>query len=202
MTSPSLRRIGLTGGIGSGKSTLAHLLQQLGVPLIDADAISRQLTKPGGAAIEPLRQVFGPACIDASGGLDRDHMRQRVFTDAAAKQSLQQVLHPLILLQIEQDEMHWQRLGNSLVVLDIPLLIESSHWRGRVDRVLVVDCEEQTQVERVMKRSHLSEYMIRQIMAHQATRSQRLAAADIVIYNNGTDMAQLQEQVQHLNLHI
>lgn len=202
MSSSPLRRIGLTGGIGSGKSTLGVMLQEQGLPLIDADAISRQLTQPGGAAIAPLREVFGPACIDSTGGLDREQMRQLVFSDKAAKQTLQQLLHPLILLQIEKDELIWMEKGNSLVVFDIPLLVESAHWRGRLDRVLVVDCEEETQVERVMKRSHLSADAVRQIMANQATRSQRLAAADMVIYNNGISMAQLRAQISQLDLQI
>lgn len=202
MSSSPLRRIGLTGGIGSGKSTLGVMLQEQGLPLIDADAISRQLTQPGGAAIAPLREVFGPACIDSTGGLDREQMRQLVFSDKAAKQTLQQLLHPLILLQIEKDELLWMEKGNSLVVFDIPLLVESAHWRGRLDRVLVVDCEEETQVERVMKRSHLSADAVRQIMANQATRSQRLAAADMVIYNNGISMAQLRAQISQLDLQI
>ena len=202
MSSSPLRRIGLTGGIGSGKSTLGLMLQEQGLPLIDADAISRQLTLPGGAAIAPLREVFGPACIDSTGGLDREQMRQLVFSDKAAKQTLQQLLHPLILLQIEKDALLWMEKGNSLVVFDIPLLVESAHWRGRLDRVLVVDCEEETQVERVMKRSHLSADAVRQIMANQATRSQRLAAADMVIYNNGISMAQLRAQISQLDLQI
>lgn len=202
MSSSPLRRIGLTGGIGSGKSTLGVMLQEQGLPLIDADAISRQLTQPGGAAIAPIREVFGPACIDSTGGLDREQMRQLVFSDKAAKQTLQQLLHPLILLQIEKDELIWMEKGNSLVVFDIPLLVESAHWRGRLDRVLVVDCEEETQVERVMKRSHLSADAVRQIMANQATRSQRLAAADMVIYNNGISMAQLRAQISQLDLQI
>lgn len=197
-----MRRIGLTGGIGSGKSTLGHLLQEKGLPLIDADAISRQLTQAGGEAIEPLQQVFGPQCIDASGGLDRAHMRQLVFTNQDAKHRLQQVLHPLILFQIEKQVQACQATGNSLVVLDIPLLVESSHWRSRVDRVLVVDCEEETQVHRVMQRSQLSAQAVQHIMANQASRHQRLAAADIVIYNNDNNMTHLRHQVDQLDLHI
>jgi dephospho-CoA kinase len=197
-----MRRIGLTGGIGSGKSTLGHLLQEKGLPLIDADAISRQLTQAGGEAIEPLQQVFGPQCIDPSGGLDRAHMRQLVFTNQDAKHRLEQVLHPLILFQIEKQVQACQARGNSLVVLDIPLLVESSHWRARVDRVLVVDCEEETQVHRVMQRSQLSAQAVHHIMANQASRHQRLSAADIVIYNNDNNMTHLRHQVDQLDLHI
>ena len=202
MTSSRLRRIGLTGGIGSGKSTLVPMLQARGWPVIDADAISRQLTQAGGAAIEPLRQAFGPACIDASGALDRDHMRQLVFQNQAAKQRLQQVLHPLIAFQIEKDEQHFAAENNSLVVFDIPLLVESEHWRDRMDRILVVDCEEATQIARVMKRSQLSAEAVQQIMANQAHRQQRLSTADFVIYNDGIQLSELQAQVMELNLNI
>ena len=202
MSSTTLRRIGLTGGIGSGKSTLGQMLLERGIPLIDADAISRQLTSAGGAAIEPLRQIFGAACMDATGGLDRAHMRQLVFTNKDAKQRLQQLLHPLILLQIEKDEQILIEEGNSLVVFDIPLLIESSHWRSRVDRIIVVDCEENTQVERVVIRSQLSPEAVHQIMANQASRHQRLAAADIVIYNNDNSLDHLRAQAQQINMQI
>lgn len=202
MSSTSFRRIGLTGGIGSGKSTLGQMLQELGVAMIDADAISRQLTQAGGAAIEPLKQIFGPDCIDSTGALDRDHMRQLVFTNRQAKQLLQELLHPLIFFQIEKDEQQLIAKGKSLVVFDVPLLVESSHWRSRVDRVIVVDCEEDTQVQRVIHRSHLTAETVRQIMSNQASRHQRLAAADTVIYNNDNNMELLRQQVLKLNLHI
>lgn len=194
--------MGLTGGIGSGKSTLGQMLIERGCPLIDADAISRQLTAPGGEAIAPLRQLFGEVCIDTSGALDRTYMRQLVFTNQDAKQRLQQLLHPLILQQIERDEQHLIKKGNSLVVLDIPLLVESSHWRSRLDRIIVVDCEEDTQIERVVQRSQLSADAVRQIMANQASRLQRLAAADIVIYNNDHSLDHLRAQAQQINLQI
>ena len=202
MTSSSLRRIGLTGGIGSGKSTLAQMLQERGFPLVDADAISRHLTQAGGAAIEALRQVFGRECIDANGAMDRVHMRHLVFTQPNAKRLLESVLHPLIFLQIEKEEQTLMQNGNSLVVMDIPLLIESSHWRARLDRVLVIDCEEKTQLDRVVQRSQLSEETVRQIMANQASRSQRLAGADMVIYNNENNLAYLRQQALALNLNI
>ena len=200
MSSTSLRCIGLTGGIGSGKSTLGNMLQECGLPLIDADAISRQLTSTGGAANEPLQEIFGADCIDANGALDRDHMRQLVFSNQDAKHRLQQLLHPLILVQIEQDIQVLANKGNSLVVIDIPLLVESSHWRDRLDRVIVVDCEENTQVDRVVSRSHLSPDAVRQIMVHQASRHQRLAAADIVIYNNDISLDELREQAKQISL--
>jgi dephospho-CoA kinase len=129
-------------------------------------------------------------------------MRQLVFTNKDAKQLLQQLLHPLILFQIEKNVQRLIEKGTSLVVLDIPLLVESSHWRSRVDRVLVVDCEEETQVQRVVQRSQLTPEAVRQIMAHQATRSQRMDAADMVVFNNNISMDQLRQQALQLNLHI
>lgn len=202
MSSTTLRRMGLTGGIGSGKSTLGQMLIERGFPLIDADAISRQLTAPGGEAIAPLRALFGEACVDEAGGLDRAYMRQLVFTNQDAKQLLQQLLHPLILHQIERDERHLIEKGSALVVFDIPLLVESSDWRSRLDRIIVVDCEEDTQIERVVQRSQLSADAVRQIMANQASRLQRLAAADIVIYNNDHSLDHLRAQAQQINLQI
>lgn len=202
MSSTTIRGIGLTGGIGSGKSTLGQMLGDLGLPLIDADAISRQLTSAGGAAIEPLRQTFGVDCINANGALDRDRMRQLVFANQDAKHLLQQLLHPLILLQIEQDIQILSDKNNSLVVIDIPLLIESSHWRDRLDRIIVVDCEESTQVDRVVKRSQLSPEAVRQIMANQASRSQRLSAADIVIFNDDISLDELREQAKQIKMQI
>ena len=202
MSSTTIRGIGLTGGIGSGKSTLGQMLGDLGLPLIDADAISRQLTSAGGAAIEPLRQTFGVDCINANGALDRDRMRQLVFANQDAKHLLQQLLHPLILFQIEQDIQILSDKNNSLVVIDIPLLIESSHWRDRLDRIIVVDCEESTQVDRVVKRSQLSPEAVRQIMANQASRSQRLSAADIVIFNDDISLDELREQAKQIKMQI
>ena len=202
MSSTTIRCIGLTGGIGSGKSTLGQMLGDLGLPLIDADAISRQLTSAGGAAIEPLRQTFGVDCINANGALDRDRMRQLVFANQDAKHLLQQLLHPLILFQIEQDIQILSDKNNSLVVIDIPLLIESSHWRDRLDRIIVVDCEESTQVDRVVKRSQLSPEAVRQIMANQASRSQRLSAADIVIFNDDISLDELREQAKQIKMQI
>ncbi|MEY3675159.1 MAG: hypothetical protein RJB47_1867, partial [Pseudomonadota bacterium] len=180
----SFKRIGLTGGIGSGKSTLGQMLQERGYPLINADEISHALTAAQGAAIEPIRERFGPEFIAADGALDRARMRQLVFNDAAAKQRLQAVLHPLILAGIQNAEASIKDKGNSLVVIDIPLLVESAHWRAVLQQVIVVDCEEETQVARVMQRNKLSAAEVRQIMANQASRERRLAAADMVVFNN------------------
>jgi dephospho-CoA kinase len=196
----SFKRIGLTGGIGSGKSTLGQMLQERGYPLINADEISHALTAAQGAAIEPIRERFGPEFIAADGALDRARMRQLVFNDAAAKQRLQAVLHPLILAGIQNAEATVKDKGNSLVVIDIPLLVESAHWRAVLQQVIVVDCAEETQVARVMQRNKLSAAEVRQIMANQASRERRLAAADMVVFNNSDQLADLQQQAQTMCL--
>jgi dephospho-CoA kinase len=196
----SFKRIGLTGGIGSGKSTLGQMLQERGYPLINADEISHALTAAQGAAIEPIRERFGPEFIAADGALDRARMRQLVFNDAAAKQRLQAVLHPLILAGIQSAEASIKDKGNSLVVIDIPLLVESAHWRAVLQQVIVVDCEEETQVARVMQRNKLSAAEVRQIMANQVSRERRLAAADMVVFNNSDQLADLQQQAQTMCL--
>ena len=196
----SFKRIGLTGGIGSGKSTLGQMLQDRGYPLINADEISHALTAPHGAAIEPLRASFGSEFIAADGALDRARMRQLVFNEAAAKQRLQAVLHPLILAGIQNAEAAIKDKGNSLVVIDIPLLVESAHWRAVLQQVIVVDCEEEIQVARVMQRNKLSAAEVRQIMANQVSRARRLAAADIVVFNNTDRLADLHQQAQAIQL--
>ena len=196
----SFKRIGLTGGIGSGKSTLGQMLQERGYPLINADEISHALTAAQGAAIEPIRERFGPEFIAADGALDRARMRQLVFNDAGAKQRLQAVLHPLILAGIQSAEASIKDKGNSLVVIDIPLLVESAYWRAVLQQVIVVDCEEETQVARVMQRNKLSAAEVRQIMANQASRERRLAAADMVVFNNSDQLADLQQQAQTMCL--
>lgn len=194
MAHSRIHRIGLTGGIGSGKSTLGQMLVARGIPLVDADAIAHQVTAPQGAGIEPIRRQFGDAFIDAQGALDRARMRQHVFSNPSAKLALQSLLHPLIHQRILEEVAKTAKEGNSMVLIDIPLLVESSHWRGQLDKVIVVDCSEATQVRRVMARNHMAEADVRQIMANQAKRSQRLAAADVVVFNDPDDLAHLQAQ--------
>jgi dephospho-CoA kinase len=191
--------IGLTGGVGSGKSTVAGMLQALGAHTIDADALSRAVTSPGGAAIEPIRAAFGPKAIAADGGMDRAHMRSVVFADAAAKKQLETIVHPLVRAATERAVEQALASGTArCIVYDVPLLVESAVWRQRVAEVWVVDCAEATQISRVMARSGLDEAAVRAVMAAQATRAQRLAAADAVIHNDGLDLAQLQQCVQQL----
>ena len=180
-----IQRIGLTGGIGSGKSTVAQRLVALGGTLVDTDAIARSLTLAGGAALPELQRVFGPEVVGSDGALDRDRMRSLVFANAGAKAQLEAILHPLIGLEARRQA---DAAGDSVVVYDVPLLVESSHWRRRVDRVLVVDCPESLQVARVMQRSGWSEAAVRAVIAQQASRTRRRAAADAVIHNEGLDL--------------
>lgn len=197
---PSTRctRIGLTGGIGSGKSTVARLWAEAGAVIVDTDAIAHQLTAPGGAAMPALTAEFGPQVQDASGALDRAAMRELVFRDPQAKARLEAVLHPLIgRTALEQAD----GAGVQPVVFDVPLLAESRHWRQRVDRVLVVDCETSTQVRRVVQRSGWTEDAVRRVIDQQASRDRRRAIADAVLFNDGLDMAALRHQVRALWRH-
>ncbi len=199
-------RLGLTGGIGSGKSTVAQLLVKHGATLIDADAISRATTAAGGAAIAAIAAQFGIEAINADGALRRDVMRQKVFDDPAVKKQLEAIIHPLV-----SQESAWQaelagQAGSAWVVFDIPLLVESQRWRQQLDKVLVVDCEEATQVSRVMARAMTGEGDplgwtrdgVEKVIAQQASRAQRRAAADWVIYNDGLSLVRLAEQVQKM----
>jgi len=188
-------RIGLTGGIGSGKSTVAAMLQALGAPVLDADALARACTAPGGAAIEPIRAAFGPQCIGPDGALDREQMRALVFAQPAARQRLEAIVHPLVRDAIEQACAQLQGRSDC-VVLDIPLLAESAHWLQQVDAVWVVDCSAQTQTERVLQRNGWPLAQIQAVLDAQASRAQRLALADTVLDNDAaTTLPQLQAQV-------
>jgi dephospho-CoA kinase len=188
-------RIGLTGGIGSGKSTVAGLLASHGAQIIDTDAIARRLTLPGGAAIEAIRSAFGDVAIDATGALDRHRMRTLAFADPQARRRLEQILHPLIGAETERDA---AASPAPVKVFDVPLLVESARWRAIVDRVLVVDCTEATQVARVVQRSGWPDDTVRAVIAQQATRAARLACADAVIYNDGVSLEQLAAEVAAL----
>ena len=202
MSHTAFRRIGLTGGIGSGKSTLAQLMVARGVALIDADAVSRQLTAAGGPAMPDIKREFGQAFIAADGSLARDRMRELVFTQPEARLRLQALLHPRILSALLKQESLLINQGKPLVLLDIPLLVESAHWRQKLDRVLVVDCSTDTQIRRVMQRSGMTAKQVEDIMATQANRAQRLSAADWVVDNDSDDIGKLMRQVQAIQLHI
>lgn len=178
-------RLGLTGGIGSGKSTVGHMLVSLGAALIDADKIARTVTGPHGAAMQAIQATFGSEYVDATGALDRARMRQLAFSRADARAQLEAIVHPLVGLDADLQARQAADRGCRLVVFDIPLLAESGRWARRLDTVLVVDCSSQTQIERVVQRSGLARETVKSIIASQATRPVRRAAADIVIANDG-----------------
>lgn len=181
-------RLGLTGGIGSGKSTLARLLGERGAEVIDADAISRATTAPGGAALPLIREQLGADMIGPDGGLDRDRMRARVFADPAARQVLESIIHPLVGQAMAQ---RVQECRSACVVFDIPLLAESPRWPARLDRVLVVDCSEATQTRRVAARSGWTSGTTASVIRQQASREQRRAVADLVVFNDVDDLERL-----------
>jgi len=193
-----MRRLGLTGGIGSGKSTVAELLRIHGAAVIDADAISRNVTAPGGSAIQPIADAFGAAFITADGALDRDQMRQASYADVHARKRLESIMHPLIGSALERDEAVAIESGSRCIVFDIPLLVESTRWRQKVDQVLVVDCLKEVQIARVVARSALARDMVEKIIASQASRTQRLRAADLIIFNAGDSKALLAREVQQI----
>ena len=195
------RRIGLTGGIGSGKSTVARLLVACGAVLVDADAIARQVTAAGGVAVKEIASQFGDQVITAEGALDRDRMRQLAFNDPAARQRLEDIIHPLVRQEtMRQSEQAVKAAmgGGACIVFDIPLLVESGRWRQQVDHVLVVDCSEATQIARVMARNGWTREAVEKIMAGQASRAQRLAAADSCIYNDALSLEALDLLVRQL----
>ena len=190
--------LGLTGGIGSGKSTVARRLAELGAIVIDADAIARNVTAPGGAAMPAIRTQFGAEFVTPDAALDRDRMRQRVFSDPQAKQQLEAIVHPLVGEETARQTRAALTQHPPAIVFDVPLLVESAHWRERVDRILVVDCLESTQVQRVVARSGLEPVAVERIIAAQATRDQRRAIADWVLFNEGLSLEQLHAQVDAL----
>lgn len=187
-------RIGLTGGIGSGKSTVAALLQQRGAGLIDADAVSRATTQSGGSAISAIEAVFGPSFITGDGSMDRDRMRAHVFAHPAARRQLESIVHPLVAEGIEEQV---ARSKAGFLVFDVPLLVESPRWRVQLDHVLVIDCNEDTQIQRVQRRNGWARQQVQAVMDHQSPRWRRLAAADSVIVNDSEGLETLQHIVSH-----
>lgn len=175
--------VGLTGGIGSGKSTVADRFAELDVPVIDTDGIAHELTAPGGEALAPIRAAFGDVMLQADGSLDRAALRRRIFTDDAARAQLEAILHPRIRQHVAD---RLASLDAPYALVAIPLLVERGGYDEMLDRVLVVDCPEAVQIERVVDRSGLARDEVEAILAAQATRSERLAAADDVISNTGT----------------
>ncbi len=199
MSNQRIWRIGITGGIGSGKSTVAGMLAARGAAVIDADAISRSLTAAGGRAMAPIAQAFGPHMVDALGALDRQAMRQEVFRNPESKKQLEAILHPLVS-QITQEQAQGAiEAGRHVLMFDVPLLVESGErWRQQLDRIVVVDCDAQTQRQRVVARSGLALEEIERIMAQQASRSARLAVADAVIFNQDLPLSELEAKVAQL----
>ena len=191
-------RLGLTGGIGSGKSTVAKMLVEHGATLIDADDISRAATAPGGSAIARIAAQFGTEATTPEGAMNRDVMRQRVFADATARQQLEAIIHPLVSLESARQAEQARLAGCELLVFDIPLLVESKRWRRQLDKILVVDCEQTTQISRVTQRSGWTPDAVEKVILQQATRAERLAAADLVIYNDGLALNDLTMQVRQI----
>jgi len=187
--------VGVTGGIGSGKSTAAQLFRERGADLVDTDAIARELTRPGQPALEQITARLGAEHLAADGGLDRDKLRDRVFSNPDARRALEAILHPMIRREVEA---RVRASTGPYVLVLVPLLVETGGYRDLVQRVLVVDCDERLQVQRTMQRSGLTEGEVRAIMQAQATRSQRLALADDLIRNDGSP-EELARQVDALD---
>jgi len=193
---PGKLAVGLTGGIGSGKSTAAGFFRKYGATVIDTDTISHQLTQTGGAAISAIHSAFGDNYIDNTGAMNRQHMRQRVFADADARQRLENILHPMIRAELLAQAR--AAADASYLLLVVPLLLEASGYAELVQRILAVDCAEDTQLERAVRRSGLAAGEVRTIMARQVDRNTRLQRADDIIHNDG-DLAALQRQVELLH---
>ena len=190
--------IGLTGGIGSGKSVVAQRLAGLGATVIDSDQIAHDITSPHGAAIAPIQASFGPEFLGADGSLDRPKMRQLVFNDPSALQSLEAITHPLIHAETLRQAYFAHQNGALYLVFMVPLLVESGYWPQAIDHLVVVDCPEKLQIARVMQRSNLDRSEIEQIMSKQASREDRLAAADTILLNDGS-LDKLIPQIDNLH---
>lgn len=194
----AILRVGLTGGIGCGKSTIAGFLASYGARIIDADAISRELTVAGGNAISPIAHTFGPSFINADGALNRDKMRSLVYSDAAARKELEAIIHPMVGSAIQSQTDSAMTDNYKVVVFDVPLLVESLTWRERVDHILVADSTPEVQIDRVMARSGMTAIQVGKIIASQASRQLRLRAADTVICNVTLSLSQLESEVQYV----
>lgn len=185
--------VGLTGGIGSGKTRVANAFAERGATIVDTDVISHQLTTSGGAAIAPIREAFGAGMITDSGTLDRRLMREAVFADPAQKARLESIMHPLIRTEVVRQ---MEQASGPYTIVVVPLLAESGHWK--FDRVLVIDCDVRTQIERVTRRDGLREELVKSIIAQQASRDQRLAIATEVL-SNQAEFAALIPEIEQLH---
>lgn len=187
--------VGLTGGIGSGKSRAGRAFEAHGIAVIDADAIARALTSAGGAAVAAIRSGFGAEFVDEQGALDRVRMRALAFSDPAAKRRLEAILHPMVR---DESDRQLGAARSQYVILMIPLLVESGRPRERCDQIVVVDCPEPVQIERVARRDRLERAQIEAIVRAQVSRARRLAHADHVLDNSATE-AMLEAQVDHVH---
>ena len=191
-------RLGLTGGIGSGKSTVAGILMRGGAAVVDADAISREVTSPGGLAVPLIARAFGREVITSNGALDRTKMRALAFSDPLARQRLEAIIHPLVGEETMRQATVAEERGAPCIVFDIPLLVESPVWRRKVHQILVIDCSRDVQVQRVMDRNQLTQPEIEKIMVAQTDRARRVCAADTVIFNVDLTLTELADQVHQI----
>ncbi|MDZ7937663.1 MAG: dephospho-CoA kinase [Rhodoferax sp.] len=190
--------IGLTGGVGSGKSTVAALWVEMGATLIDADALARSATTAQGAAIPAIVQAFGAEVLTIEGALDRDKMRTLAFSDPDARSLLESIVHPWVGKLITQAANDAKTQGANCLLFDIPLLVASAHWRTQLWRVCVVDCLPSTQIARVVQRNGLDPADVQRIIDAQTSRTERLKAADAVIFNDGIDKTELALRVREI----
>jgi dephospho-CoA kinase len=190
--------IGLTGGIGSGKTAVSNLLGELGAGIIDTDLISHEITAPGGNAVPLITKVFGADFIDPQGALNRAKMRALVFADPNSRQALEKITHPLIQQETAKKAFELAKFGVPYLVFVVPLLIESGFWLKLIDYLVVVDCPEETQIQRVMHRNNMTRLDVENILKAQTSRKVRLAVANAVIENQGS-LDKLKSEV--LNLH-
>jgi dephospho-CoA kinase len=186
--------IGLTGGIGSGKSTVAELFARRGTPIVDTDAIARDVVRPGEPALAELTRALGDDVLDRTGNLDRARVRQRAFDDPTVRRQLERILHPRIRQTVRE---RVAALNSPYCLIVVPLLVETG-FSELIDRVLVVDTAEAQQLERTSARDNVPIDTVQKILATQATRAARLARADDVIVNDGT-LQELERQVDHLH---
>lgn len=189
--------IGLTGGIGCGKSSVARIFSALGAAVIDTDEIAHCLTAKGAPALAAIIEQFGSGYLLPDGNLDRARLRKQVFSDHATKEKLEKLLHPLIKQQVISE---MAEVEGPYLVLAIPLFFETGAYRDLVDRVLVVDCDENQQISRTMSRSRLSADEVRTIIAQQASREERIEQADDILSNRG-DPADLEKHTVDLHRH-